>query len=134
MNKKVKNWDYPDEGEGSYFSEYREKIALTPDAVNCWSIDGIYNHRRQTLFHEVGHAIDALSPGTTSRFSKSTKYGFNKAMVEDMKVMNERCKNDKDFVNELKTMIQDDRSKGVQDAMSAIHCKGINLEDVKKQC
>ena len=30
-------------------------------------------------------------------------------------------------------MVKDDSSKGVQDAISAMHCKGIGLSDVKAQ-
>ena len=51
-----------------------------------------------------------------------------------MEEMNNRVKNnDKDFIKALNDMIKDSSSKGVQDAISAMHCKGIGLSDVKAQ-
>ena len=36
-----------------------------------------------------------------------------------------------EYILELRKMTNDDSSKGVQDAISAMHCKGINLNNVK---
>lgn len=49
-----------------------------------------------------------------------------------MNIMNEKCKNGEiEYILELRKMTNDDSSKGVQDAISAMHCKGINLSNVK---
>lgn len=49
-----------------------------------------------------------------------------------MNIMNEKCKNGEiEYILELSKMVNDNSSKGVQDAISAMHCKGINLNNVK---
>lgn len=134
LKKKVKNWDYSD--GVSFYSSYGKEIKLNDTAVNAWLLDlqGTNIHMKQTLFHEIGHAIDDLAPGNTAKFSKSSKFKFKEAMIKDMKEMNSRVKsNDRDFIKALNDMIKDDSSKGVQDAISAMHCKGIGLSDVKAQ-
>lgn len=134
LKKKVKNWDYSD--ASNYYSSYRNEIRLNDRAINAWLLDvkGSDIHMKQTLFHEIGHAIDDLAPGGTAKLSKSSKFKFKEAMIRDMKEMNSRVKsNDKGFIKALNDMIKDDSSKGVQDAISAMHCKGIGLKDVKKQ-
>lgn len=91
-------------------------------------------HARQTLFHEVGHAMDDLCPGTGNVYSSSSKYGFKQAMLKDMKAMDDMCAQvNSDYINGLRKMCTSDSSKGVQDAISAMHCKGINLSNVKKR-
>ena len=134
LKKKVKNWDY---SEGSsFYSSHRKEIKLNDKAVNAWLLDlkGTDIHMKQTLFHEIGHAIDDLAPGNIAKYSKSSKFKFKEAMIKDMKEMNNRVKsNDRDFIKALNDMIRDDSSKGVQDAISAMHCKGIGLSDVKAQ-
>ncbi len=129
MKKKVKVWE---KGDGGYYSSAKNLICLDDGDLKAWEANGTA-HGRQTLFHEIGHAIDDLAPGRTAKYSKSTKYNFKKAMLEDMKAMNEACKKgDKVFIINLKKMVQSDSSKGVQDAISAMHCKGIGLTDVKE--
>ena len=134
LKKKVKNWGH---SEGSsFYSSYGKEIKLNDRAINAWLLDvkGADAHTKQTLFHEIGHAIDDLAPGSTARFSKSSKFKFKEAMLKDMEEMNNRVKNnDKDFIKALNDMVKDSSSKGVQDAISAMHCKGIGLEDVKTQ-
>ena len=49
-----------------------------------------------------------------------------------MKEMNQKCKTDKEYVKKLQHAVDDDASAGVQDAISAMHCKGIGLKDVKE--
>ena len=135
LRKKVKTWKYSDNGSSFYYS-YGKEIDLNNKAVNAWLFDlkGKDTHMKQSLFHEIGHAIDDLAPGGTARFSKSSKFKFREAMLKDMKEMNSRVKsNDKDFIKALNDMVKDDSSKGVQDAISAMHCKGIGLKDVKEQ-
>ena len=134
LRKKVKNWDYAE--ETSFYSSYGKEIKLDDTAVNAWLLDlqGTNIHMKQTLFHEIGHAIDDLAPGNATKFSKSSKFKFKEAMIKDMKEMNSRVKsNDRDFIRALNDMVKDDSSKGVQDAISAMHCKGIGLKDVKAQ-
>lgn len=135
LKKKVKYWSYSDDGTSSY-SSYRKEIKLNDEAVKAWLLDlqDTDIHMKQALFHEIGHAIDDLAPGSTASFSKSSKFKFREAMIKDMKEINDRVKNnDKDFIKALNDMIKDDSSKGVQDAISAMHCKGIGLKDVKEQ-
>lgn len=134
LKKKVKNWGHSE--ESSFYSSYGKEIKLNDRAINAWLLDvkGADAHTKQTLFHEIGHAIDDLAPGSTARFSKSSKFKFKEAMIKDMNEMNNRVKNnDRDFIRALNDMIKDDSSKGVQDAISAMHCKGIGLNDVKTQ-
>ena len=134
LKKKVKNWGHSE--KSSFYSSYGKEIKLNDRAINAWLLDakGADAHTKQTLFHEIGHAIDDLAPGSTARFSKSSKFKFKEAMLKDMKEMNNRVKNnDKDFIKALNDMIKDSSSKGVQDAISAMHCKGIELKDVKVQ-
>lgn len=136
LKKKVKEWDYSENG-GSFYAAYMQEIDLSDDAIGAWLFDlkdADTLHKKQTLFHEVGHAIDDLARGSNSQYSKSAKFKFKEAMIKDMKEMNNKVKgNDKDFIKALNDMIRDDSSKGVQDAISAMHCKGIGLKDVKKQ-
>lgn len=134
LKKKVKNWDYSD--ASSYYSSYKNEIRLNDRAINAWLLDmqGANIHMKQTLFHEIGHAIDDLAPGGTAKFSKSSKFNFIEAMMKDMKEINSRVKNnDIDFIKAMNSMVKDDSSKGVQDAISAMHCKGIGLTDTKEQ-
>lgn len=135
LKKKVKSWDYAE--ESSFYSSYGKAIKLDDAAVNAWLLDlqGADIHMKQTLFHEIGHAIDDLAlGGSKAKFSKSSKFKFKEAMMKDMKEINNRVKkNDRDFIRALNEMVKDDSSKGVQDAISAMHCKGIGLEDVKTQ-
>lgn len=135
LRKKVKRWKYSDDGTSSYTSAGKE-IKLNNESINAWLLD-IQNsniYKKQTLFHEIGHAIDDLAPGNNAKFSKSSKFKFKEAMIKDMREMNNRVKNnDIDFIIGLREMIEDSSSKGVQDAISAMHCKGIGLEDVKEQ-
>ena len=134
LKKKVKNWDYSE--ESSFYSHYGKEIKLDDAAVNAWLIDsqGTNIYMKQTLFHEIGHAIDDLAPGNNAKFSKSSKFKFKEAMIKDMKEMNSRVKsNDRDFIRALNDMVKDNSSKGVQDAIGAMHCKGIGLKDVKTQ-
>ena len=134
LKKKVKNWDYSDDGT-SFYSSFRKEINLNDESINAWLFDlqDTSIHLKQTLFHEVGHAIDDLAPGgSNARFSKSSKFKFKTAMMKDMKEMNNKVKsNDVDFIKALNAMIKDSSSKGVQDAISAMHCEGIELKDVK---
>lgn len=135
LKKKVKTWKYSDNGTSFYYS-YGKEIDLNNKAVNAWLFDfkGKDAHMKQSLFHEIGHAIDDLAPGGTARFSKSSKFKFREAMIKDMKEMNSRVKNnDKEYIDFLNIMTRDDSSKGVQDAIGAMHCKGIELDDVKKK-
>ena len=134
LKKKVKKWVYSE--DVSFYSSARKEIKLNDEAINAWLFDlqSTDIHMKQTLFHEVGHAIDDLAPGSTAKFSKSSKFKFKEAMMKDMKEMNSRVKNnDRDFIRALNDMIKDNSSKGVQDAISAMHCKGIGLKDVKTQ-
>ena len=134
LKKKVKNWDYSD--SSSYYSSYKNEIRLNDRAINAWllNMQGKNIHMKQTLFHEIGHAIDDLAPGTNAKFSKTTKFKFKEMMLKDMKEINSRIKNgDKEFIKAINDMIMDDSSKGVQDAISAMHCKGIGLTDAKEQ-
>lgn len=134
LKKKVKNWDYSD--ASSYYSSYKNEIRLNDRAINAWllNMQGKNMHMKQTLFHEIGHAIDDLAPGTNAKFSKTTKFKFKEMMLKDMKEINSRIKNgDKEFIKAINDMIMDDSSKGVQDAISAMHCKGIGLTDTKEQ-
>lgn len=127
MKKKVKNWDFDD--EGSYYWSSMHEIKYTYESIEAWGFGG-NNHQKQTLFHEIGHAIDDLRQGTNSKWTN--KKEFVDAMLKDMNVMNDKCKNgDVEYILELKKMVNDDSSKGVQDAISAMHCKGINLSNVK---
>lgn len=134
LRKKVKNWDY---SEGaSFYSSYKKEIQLNDKAINAWLLDlqGADIHAKQTLFHEIGHAIDDLAPGNVAAYSKSSKFKFREAMIKDMREMNNRVKsNDRDFIKALNDMVKDDSSKGIQDAISAMHCKGIGLNNVKTQ-
>ena len=68
------------------------KKKLNDRAVNAWLLDvkDADIHMKQTLFHEIGHAIDDLAPGSNARFSKSSKFKFKEAMIKDMKEMNNR--------------------------------------------
>ena len=135
LKKKVNSWDFSDDGTSFYLS-IRKEIKLNDTAVNAWLFDSqnIHIHMKQTLFHEIGHAIDDLAPGGTAKFSKSSKFKFREAMMKDMKEINNRVKsNDIDFIRALNDMVKDDSSKGVQDVISAMHCKGIGLTDVKTQ-
>ena len=135
LKKKVNSWDFSDDGTSFYLS-IRKEIKLNDTAVNAWLFDSQNTHiyMKQTLFHEIGHAIDDLAPGGTAKFSKSSKFKFREAMMKDMKEINNRVKsNDIDFIRALNNMVKDDSSKGVQDAISAMHCKGIGLTDVKTQ-
>lgn len=140
MKKKVKKWERDD--IESYYNPGFHKICIDSDALDCWdsnlsNISSTYIkqqmlQKRQTLFHEIGHAIDDLAPGTGSAYSKSAKYGFKDAMLKDMKTINEACKSgDKTFISGLREVIKDDSSKGIQDAISAMHCKGIGLKDTQ---
>ena len=134
LKKKVKSWDYSE--NSSFYSSYRQEIKLNDRAINAWLLDvqGANIHMKQTLFHEIGHAIDDLAPGGTAKFSRSSKFNFIEAMMKDMKEINSRVKNnDIDFIKAMNDMVKDDSSKGVQDAISAMHCKGIGLSDVKEQ-
>lgn len=134
LKKKVKNWDYSE--DTSFYSSYGKEIKLDDKAINAWlpDLQGTDAHMKQTLFHEVGHAIDDLAAGNAAKFSKSSKLNFKEAMIKDMKEMNSRVKsNDRDFIRALNDMLKDSSSKGVQDAISAMHCKGIGLKDVKTQ-
>ena len=134
LKKKVKNWDYSD--SSSYYSSYKNEIRLNDRAINAWllNMQGKNIHMKQTLFHEIGHAIDDLAHGTNAKFSKTTKFKFKEMMLKDMKEINSRIKNgDKEFIKAINDMIMDDSSKGVQDAISAMHCKGIGLTDAKEQ-
>ena len=134
LKKKVKSWDYSE--NSSFYSSYRQEIKLNDRAINAWLLDvqGANIHMKQTLFHEIGHAIDDLSPGGTAKFSRSSKFNFIEEMMKDMKEINSRVKNnDIDFIKAMNDMVKDDSSKGVQDAISAMHCKGIGLSDVKEQ-
>lgn len=132
LKKKVKNWDYSD--EACSFSSYRKEIKLSDNAINAWLMD-LQNadvHMKQSLFHEIGHAIDDMARGSNAAFSKSSKFKFKEAMIKDMKEMNNKVKsNDVEFIRSLNDMIKDNSSKGIQDAISAMHCKGIWLKDVK---
>ena len=126
MKKKVKNWDF---GDGSYYWSSKQEIKYTHQSIEAWMFSED-NHQKQTLFHEVGHAIDDLRKGTSSKWTN--KKEFVDAMLKDMTAMNEKCKNgDVEYILELKKMVNDDSSKGVQDAISAMHCKGINLSNVR---
>lgn len=134
LKKKVKSWNYSE--NTSFYSSSRQEIKLNDRDINAWLLDAQSSniHMKQTLFHEIGHAIDDLAPSGTAKFSKSSKFNFIEAMMKDMKEMNSRVKNnDKDFIKALNDMIKDDSSKGVQDVISAMHCKGIRLNDVKTQ-
>lgn len=135
LKKKVKNWNYT--SKGSCYLNGTNEIKLDYEAINAWlrnANSSDIQHMRQTLFHEIGHAIDDLAPGGNARYSRTSKFSFQKAMLKDMREMNDRVKSgDKDFIKSLNDMIQDDSSKGVQDAISAMHCKGIGLSDVKLQ-
>ena len=134
LKKKVKNWSYT--SEVSLYSPSRQEIKLDYETTNAWlrSLNSSNIHSRQELFHEIGHAIDDLAPGGNARYSRTSKFSFQKAMLKDMKELNDRVKSgDKDFIKSLNDMIKDDSSKGVQDAISAMHCKGIGLSDVKLQ-
>ena len=134
LKKKVKSWDYSE--DTSFYSSSWHEIKLNDRAINAWLLDaqGANIHMKQTLFHEIGHAIDDLAPGNAAKLSKSSKFKFKEAMIKDMKEMNSRVKsNDRDFIRALNDMVKDDSSKGVQDAISAMHCKGIGLKDVKTQ-
>lgn len=127
MKKKVKNWDFDD--EGSYYWSSKQEIKYTYGSIEAWMFSG-NNHQKQTLFHEIGHAIDDLRKGTNSKWTN--KKEFVDAMLKDMNIMNEKCKNGEiEYILELRKMANDDSSKGVQDAISAMHCKGINLSNVK---
>lgn len=134
LKKKVKSWGHSE--NSSFYSSFRNEIKLNDRAINAWLLDaqGANIHMKQTLFHEIGHAIDDLAPGGTAKFSKSSKFNFIEAMMKDMKEINSRVKNnDIDFIKAMNSMVKDDSSKGVQDAISAMHCKGIGLSDVKEQ-
>lgn len=134
LKKKVNNWGHSE--NSSFYSSFRNEIKLNDRAINAWLLDaqGANIHMKQTLFHEIGHAIDDLAPGGTAKFSKSSKFNFIEAMMKDMKEINSRVKNnDIDFIKAMNSMVKDDSSKGVQDAISAMHCKGIGLSDVKEQ-
>lgn len=127
MKKKVKNWDFDD--KGSYYWPSKQEIKYTYQSIDAWMFSED-NHQKQTLFHEIGHAIDDLRKGTNSKWTN--KKEFVDAMLKDMTAMNEKCKNgDVEYILELKKMVNDDSSKGVQDAISVMHCKGINLSNVK---
>jgi hypothetical protein len=137
LKKKVKSWGYSDDGT-SFYSSYRNEIKLNDAAVNAWLHDlqdTNIIYMKQTLFHEIGHAIDDLAlGGSNAKFSKSSKFKFKEAMMKDMKEINNRVKsNDREFIKALNDMVKDDSSKGVQDAISAMHCKGIGLKDTKTQ-
>lgn len=129
MKKKVKSWKYVD--DGSYYQSASHSISFVKNDIKAWGYK-INSKSRQTLFHEVGHAIDDLAPGSMAKYSKSSKYGFKEAMLQDMKEMNQKCKTDKEYVKKLQHAVDDDASAGVQDAISAMHCKGIGLKDVKE--
>ena len=133
LRKKVKSWEYTD--GTSCYKQYENKIELGKSKILAWSGGaGGSSNGKQTLFHEIGHAIDALQPGSNNVWSHSTKFGFEKAMLEDLKALNSLvASGDKDTISALRAMIRDDASAGVQDAISAMHCKGINLTALKNE-
>lgn len=129
MKKKVKHWECVD--DGSYYQSAFHSISLTKSDIKVWGYK-TNPQSKQVLFHEIGHAIDDLAPGNVAKYSKSSKYGFKEAMLQDMKEMNQKCKTDKEYVKKLQHVVDDDASAGVQDAISAMHCKGIGLKDVNE--
>lgn len=129
LKKKVKTWEVSD--YGSYYNSGWNKIVLDKEAIKAWASTETQSGK-QVLFHEIGHAIDDLAPGSAAKYSKSAKFGFKDAMLKDMKTINEACKSgDNAFISGLREVIEDDSSKGVQDAISAMHCKGIGLKDTQ---
>ena len=131
LKKKVKTWEVSD--YDSYYNSGWNKIVLDKEAINVWA-SAETQSGKQVLFHEIGHAIDDLAPGSAAKYSKSAKFGFKEAMLKDMEAINDACKSgDTAYIQGLRTMVKDDSSKGVQDAISAMHCKGIGLKDVKTQ-
>lgn len=126
MKKKVKTWGYS--SDGSYYHPAFNEIKLTVKSVESWTYN--FNHNQQTLFHEVGHAIDNLRKGTNAKWTN--KKEFLDAMMADMKEINDRIANrDMQFIRELNEYMTDDSSKGIQDALSAMSCKGLDFNEAK---
>lgn len=112
----IKN--YTSKDKGCYFGySFSGKKMINLDKY------GTYRSSRTnhvgTLYHEMGHAIDALASGER-KYSSMSKYGFQDAMVNDLLNIEKRLSESKEFVADLKFGIfTDDDSSGIQDIFSA---------------
>lgn len=120
--------DYTSNDEGSFFmqgvsskSKHGTRINIDPAAIikrsDCSNTAG-------TIYHEMGHAIDALAPGRDKVFSSMPKYGFQDAMVEDLLNLEKKLQN-REFRINFRHSFWDDDSCGVQDAISATPNMGV---------
>lgn len=115
--------DYTSTNDGSFFSgasKRNTRINIDPAAIlkrhNCSNTAG-------TIYHEMGHAIDALAPGGKV-FSSMPKYGFQDAMVEDLLNLEKKLRN-REFRINFRHSFWDNDSVGVQDAISATPNMGV---------
>lgn len=90
-------------------------INLNPNIKN----KGNFENNLTTLFHEMGHAIDDLASRTV--YSKSSKYKFSGAMLEDFEDIVKSLKTGDGRITprDIANLFSDDNSSGVQDILGS---------------
>lgn len=129
IKNKIKTWSNDNTKSTScqFFSNGSVKINIGD--INFSKSTG--NTPLDSLFHEVGHAIDHISFG--KKYSTSAEFGFKEAMLKDMKAISEKVKSDSYYTMKLKVMVKNDASAGIQDALSAMKYIDTDMGNVEKK-
>lgn len=120
-----RDWMQDDKGP-SYFSRTRGRISINmnsiaPNASNVGPTN--FQNGYKTVFHEVGHSIDALKNGYFKPAVYTDSKKFQNAMMKDIENLKKRLDSGKLSYSELTSIREDGNSNGVQDVLGA--CKFI---------
>lgn len=119
------------DAEGSsYYSPRDRHLNLTPNfkTLKKDATENVYN----TLFHEMGHAIDASVPGTNAKYSSLGRIGFDKAMVKDLDNLAASIKSGRVSINDLGALSFQKGTTGVQDILGAAKHIDAKYNDISK--
>lgn len=109
-----------DDSMGSYYCQFSRKkeINIAEAFGSTLKSENPYN----TLFHEIGHAIDDLvSGGPDTHYSGLTKYGFSQAMMTDLDNLAAGLKSGTGSITmrDLYALYGQQGTSGVQDILGA---------------
>ena len=133
VNKKVGSFAKSD--SNSYFAlKERKKVFLDAASSKAWSSNSYM--KKDMLFHEIGHAIDVYS--NKFRYSSIKRLNFKESMMKDLKAMEANARKSAkvlddmgyestQFIEDLKYDFDEYFTHGVQDIISAMNSKGINM-------
>lgn len=105
---------------GSYYTRSTNSINIS--LTDCAKRSDKYNqdNKMRTLFHEMGHCIDAQIKGTNRSLSSSKK--FLDAFSKDMDRISDKVGGfsyDEKFLDKMRNLYKDHNSAGVQDVLGS---------------